>query len=191
MWSWSLTNYGISDGVRVCPSTRPQSLAVIDAPGAADLAWVGAGVGVSSMLGSYGANGWLTQFVTPSGPAFGYGSQPQLFFGKLLAVTKPSLTPLFFDQNYLECVPLEDDEPADDLYWGQTPDTIARDGMGCCTILRHGGPTASSSVAWQRGRPLPGAINMNFADGHGELVKLTSLWNYSWHLHWTNTAPKL
>ncbi|HEY3862572.1 MAG TPA: hypothetical protein VGO59_11850 [Verrucomicrobiae bacterium] len=106
-------------------------------------------------------------------------------------MTKPSLTPLFFDQNYLECAPLEADEPASDLYWGQNPYTMARDGMGCCTILRHGGPTASSSVAWQRGRPLPGAINMNFADGHGELVKLTSLWNYSWHLHWTNTAPKL
>jgi prepilin-type processing-associated H-X9-DG protein len=56
--------------------------------------------------------------------------------------------------------------------------------MGCCTILRHGGPTAGSSVPWQSGQPLPGAINMSFTDGHGELVKLPNLWNYCWHLNW-------
>ena len=56
--------------------------------------------------------------------------------------------------------------------------------MGCCTIIRHGGRTASSSVPWTQGQPLPGAINMCFTDGHGELVKLPNLWNYYWHLNW-------
>ena len=78
-WNCSLTYYGISDGVRVCPCTRQQSLTVIDAPGAADLTWVSGGVGVSSQLGSYGANGWFTEFVTMSGTAYGYGMYPQFF----------------------------------------------------------------------------------------------------------------
>jgi hypothetical protein len=191
MWNNALTNYGASENAQVCPSTRLQSLTVIDAPGAADLAWVVGGGGISSQLGSYGANGWFTEFVTVGPPAFGYGIDTEFFFGKLSAVQKPSQTPLFFDQNYVECVPIETDQPASDLYYGQTPDTFARAGMGCCTIIRHGGRTATGSVPWQHGQPLPGAINMNFTDGHGELVKLPNLWNYSWHLNWTNApTPK-
>jgi prepilin-type N-terminal cleavage/methylation domain-containing protein len=184
MWSWALTNYGADDQVRVCPSTRPQSLTVIDAPGAADLAWVGGGEGIPSQLGSYGANGWFTEFLNLGPPGYGYGSYPEFFFNKLSTVPRTAQTPLFFDQNYLECVPLETDAAANDLYFGQTPDTFARAGMGCCTILRHGGRTASSSVPYTSGQLLPGAINMCFTDGHGELVKLPHLWNYYWHLNW-------
>jgi hypothetical protein len=62
--------------------------------------------------------------------------------------------------------------------------------MGCCTILRHGGPTASSSVPYKSGQPLPGAINMGFDDGHAELVKLKNLWSYTWHLNWNPALVK-
>jgi len=65
---------------------------------------------------------------------------------------------------------------------------VARDGL--CTILRHGGPTASSSVLYKSGNPLPGAINMSFDDGHGELVKLQNLWTYTWHLNWNPPKSK-
>jgi prepilin-type N-terminal cleavage/methylation domain-containing protein/prepilin-type processing-associated H-X9-DG protein len=193
MWSWALTNYGASDGVRVCPSTRPQSLTLIDAAGAADLAWVAGSLegpdGVNSQLGSYGANGWFTEFVTQGPMGFGYGFDSQFFFNKISSVQRPAQTPLFFDQNYLECVPLETDDAASDLYFGQLNVMSAvRVGMGCCTIKRHGGQTASGSVPWQHGQPLPGAINMTFADGHGQLVKLPNLWNYYWHLNWNPAA---
>jgi prepilin-type N-terminal cleavage/methylation domain-containing protein len=188
MWIWSLTNYGASDQVRICPSTRLQSLTLIDAAGAADLAWLGGSLegpdGVSSQLGSYGANGWFTEFITQGPLSFDYGSNPGFFFPKLSSVQKPAQTPLFFDQNYPECVALETDPASSDLYWGQNPVTIQRLGMGCCTIIRHGGRTASSSVRWTPGQALPGAINMCFTDGHGELVKLPNLWNYYWHLNW-------
>jgi prepilin-type N-terminal cleavage/methylation domain-containing protein len=192
MWLDALTNYGETVKVGLCPSTRTQPWNGVANPGAADLAWVVQGNGVSIFTGSYGQNGWFTQFVTEAGPASGYGTHPQFFFSKLVVVQRPSQTPLFFDQNYIECVPLETDSAASDLYFGQTPDTFSRDGMGCCTILRHGGPTAGSSVPWQSGQPLPGAINMCFTDGHGELVKLPHLWNYYWHLNWNPalvTAP--
>jgi prepilin-type processing-associated H-X9-DG protein len=103
---------------------------------------------------------------------------------------KPAQTPLFFDQNYVETVPLESDPAASDLYIGQPPITPQRDGMGCCTILRHGGRTATGSVPYMSGQPLPGAINMCFTDGHGELVKLPNLWNYYWHLNWNPALVK-
>jgi prepilin-type N-terminal cleavage/methylation domain-containing protein/prepilin-type processing-associated H-X9-DG protein len=188
MWSWALTNYGATDQVRVCPSTLPQSLTVIDAAGAANLDWVGGGIELDSQLGSYGANGWFTEFINQGPSAYSYGAYPQYFFKNLSSVQKPSQTSLFFDQNYLECVPLETDTAASDLYFGQPPITAERIGMGCCTIKRHGGQTASGSVPWKKGQPLPGAINMTFADGHGQLVKLPNLWNYYWHLNWNPAA---
>jgi prepilin-type N-terminal cleavage/methylation domain-containing protein/prepilin-type processing-associated H-X9-DG protein len=190
LWYYALTNYGVNDQVRLCPSTRPQSLTVIDAPGAADLAWVGGWLGggteaaVPSEMGSYGANGWFTEFVSQGPIAYGYGLYPHYFFNKLSSVPRPAQTPLFFDQNYVEAIPLETDPAANDLYFGLPPISPDPIGMGCCTIVRHGGRTATSSVPWQHGQPLPGAINMCFADGHGELVKLPNLWNYYWHLSW-------
>ena len=88
-------------------------------------------------------------------------------------------------------IPLEPDKAASDFYVGQNPpDSYQRDGMGCCTILRHGGRTASSTVPYKSGQPLPGAINMSFSDGHCELVKLQNLWAYYWHLNWNPAQVK-
>jgi prepilin-type N-terminal cleavage/methylation domain-containing protein/prepilin-type processing-associated H-X9-DG protein len=189
-WPWELTNYGATEQVRACPSTRIPTLNVLAAEGAADLAWItgvaGANVTVPSVIGSYGLNSWFQEYLTQGPPALAYGQYPEFFFPKLSSVPQPANTPLFFDQNYVECVPLETDTAASDLYTGQPNPAFGsqRVGMGCCTIQRHGGRTATSSVPWQQGQPLPGAINMCFADGHGELVKLPNLWNYYWHLNW-------
>jgi prepilin-type N-terminal cleavage/methylation domain-containing protein/prepilin-type processing-associated H-X9-DG protein len=188
MWSDSLTIYGATVQVQFCPSTRLQPLTTGYAAGAADLAWVGQLNDLSLQPGSYGANGWFTEFVTQGPNAFANGSYPEFFFGKLSCVPRTAQTPLFFDQNYVECVPLETDDAASDLYFGQPPISGARIGIGCCTIKRHGGQTANGSVPWQHGQPLPGAINMSFADGHGQLVKLPNLWNYYWHLNWNPAA---
>jgi hypothetical protein len=114
-----------------------------------------------------------------------YGSYSNYFFPKLSSIPRPAQTPFFFDENYVSTIPLESDSAAADLYIGQ-PNVpgYQRVGMGCCTIQRHGGRTATSKVPWTHGQPLPGAINMCLADGHGELVKLPNLWNYYWHLDW-------
>jgi len=192
-WYYALTNYGGTDGVRVCPSTRVPPPPIAQTPGAADLVWFDGGSTVSGNVamtfGSYGQNGWLTDFITfqvtgADGNGFGKSAHPQFMFLKLSSIQKPSQTPLFFDQNELMTFPLEADSPASDLYTGQPTLTYTRYGMGCCTILRHGGRTAGSSVPYTTGQPLPGAINMCFTDGHGELVKLPNLWNYYWHLNW-------
>jgi prepilin-type N-terminal cleavage/methylation domain-containing protein len=192
-WSRCLTNYGVTDGVRVCPCTHLPQSPTIQQAGAADSAWVVGGPtvypSVPAMVSSYGQNGWLTHFITGElanmdGNGFGGSLHPKFMFSRLSSIQKPSQTPLFFDQNYDMTFPLESDVPASDLYYGQPPITYTRDGMGCCTILRHGGRTAGSSVPWQSGQPLPGGINMGLSDGHAEYSKLPNLWNYYWHLNW-------
>ncbi len=199
-WCYALTNYGVTDGVRVCPSTRVPQLPSVQGAGAADLVWFGGGTTVSTnlsmMFGSYGQNGWLTDFINDQETTFDgtwalASAHPQFMFSKLSSIQEPSQTPLFFDQNCLMTFPLESDSPASDLYYGQPPITYARDGMGCCTILRHGGQTAGSSVPWQSGQPLPGGINMGLADGHAEYSKLPNLWNYYWHLNWNPSLAKV
>jgi len=185
LWPYALTNCGATDHVRVCPSTRQPAPPLLEQGGAADLAWVTGGDTVPYLIGSYGQNGWFTHFITTIPPAFGGGNYPQFMYRKLSSVLKLTQTPLFFDQNYCLTVPLEADRAPSDLYTGQPqPDWVMRDGMGCCTILRHGGPTANNSVPYTSGQPLPGAINMSFADGHAQLVKLPQLWTFYWHLNW-------
>jgi prepilin-type N-terminal cleavage/methylation domain-containing protein len=199
-WPSALTNYGGTDGVRLCPCTRvPPSLAV-QTQGAADLAWVAGGPtvspDVSATIGSYGQNGWLTDFMTAHPPGAddngaGGSAHPQFMFPKLSSIQRPSQTPLFFDQNGIMTFPVESDSPAADLYTGQPILSYTRYGIGCCTILRHGGRTAGSSVPWQSGQPLPGGINMGLSDGHAEYSKLPYLWNYYWHLNWNPSLAKV
>ncbi len=135
-------------------------------------------------------NGYLCEIITP------YPKLPtqklSYMFPKPSSVQKPSQTPLFFDEIYLDTFPLETDSAAPDLYFGEVPSGTAGGGRGmaCCTILRHGGPTASSSVKYTAGKALPGAINMGFDDGHVELVKLKNLWTYYWHLNWNPAQAK-
>jgi prepilin-type N-terminal cleavage/methylation domain-containing protein len=199
-WSNALTNYGVTDGVSVCPSTSVPQPPTAQAPGAANLAWVLGGSTVfpyvPAMYGSYGQNGWLTDFITEQAPGwdgngFGGSKHPQFMFAKLSSIQRPSQTPLFFDQNYLMTCPLETDPPASDLYTGQPAIGYVRDGMGCCTLLRHGGRTAGSSVPWQSGQPLPGGIIMGLSDGRAEYSKLPNLWNYYWHLDWNPSLAKV
>lgn len=51
-------------------------------------------------------------------------------------------------------------------------------------IPRHGHHPNSFPKQWPYGRPLPGAVNISFYDGHGEQVKLPRLWQLYWHNYW-------
>jgi prepilin-type N-terminal cleavage/methylation domain-containing protein len=187
-WFQTLTNCGATDKVLLCPSTRVPPTPWVQTPGASDLAWVIGGPTVTPPLpavaGSYGQNGWLIDFITAAPPALTVVGGDNFMFQNLSSVQRAAQTPLFFDQNYAFTIPLESDAAATDLHSGQPPSGSQRLGMGCCTILRHGGQTASSHVTYKHGRSLPGAIIVGFADGHGEQVKLARLWNCYWHLDW-------
>jgi prepilin-type N-terminal cleavage/methylation domain-containing protein/prepilin-type processing-associated H-X9-DG protein len=185
-WIEALSNYGVTDQLRGCPSTRLPPAPLVQAGGAADLAWLTQIESVGPPdCGSYGINGWLIDFMVAIPSAMTGGAYPQFMYPNLSAVQKQVQTPLFFDQNYSATFPLEADRAPSDLYTGQSPpDGWTRDGIGCCTIVRHGGPTANNSVPYTSGQPLPGAINMSFADGHAQLVKLPQLWTFYWHRNW-------
>jgi prepilin-type N-terminal cleavage/methylation domain-containing protein len=186
VWWNALASYDATSNLWLCPSTLKLPPLPPDqvAAGTANLPWREWDIsGAQPVSGGFGMNGFLYELVTPyiALPA----SKLACMFAKPSSVQKPSQTPLFFDEICLDTFPMETDSAAPDLYFGVVPSYSlgGRRGMSCCTILRHGGPTASSSVPYKSGQ-LPGAINMGFDDGHGELVKLQNLWTYTWHLNW-------
>ena len=77
--------------------------------------------------------------------------------------------------------------------WGLNPGTAANcwsfaiSPNGSITIGRHGSrPPTSAPREWPLSEPLPGnwGINVSFADGHAELVKLPDLWQLTWSRTW-------
>jgi prepilin-type N-terminal cleavage/methylation domain-containing protein/prepilin-type processing-associated H-X9-DG protein len=48
-------------------------------------------------------------------------------------------------------------------------------------VARHGNVPRPLPSSWPADQPLPGAVNVSFFDGHGELVKLDELWQLYWH----------
>jgi len=48
-------------------------------------------------------------------------------------------------------------------------------------IPRHGKRPKRLPKVWPVSRPLPGAIDVSFIDGHVELVPLERLWQFYWH----------
>jgi prepilin-type processing-associated H-X9-DG protein len=82
---------------------------------------------------------------------------------------------------------METDPPARDLY---DEPYSAGSGMCRCTVARHGTSATTAPRSFPAGQVLPGRINMGLADGHAELVKLQTLWNYYWHLNWVPPATR-
>jgi prepilin-type processing-associated H-X9-DG protein len=191
-WWDALNNYGVTSNLLHCPSTLNPLLLGPDEGviGTANQPWVDFDISDNQQTSSsFGINGYFYEQITPYALS---ALKLSYIFPKPTAVQKPFQTPLFFDEICIDTFPLETDLAATNLYIGQTlafPAGGGR-GMGCCTILRHGGRTASSSFPYHSGQTLPGAINMTFADGHGELVKLQNLWTYTWHLNWNPALVK-
>ena len=58
-------------------------------------------------------------------------------------------------------------------------------------IPRHAWSLNKAAITrFDRKNPLPGAINVGFADNHVELVKLEQLWNLHWTKAWTPPAKR-
>jgi prepilin-type N-terminal cleavage/methylation domain-containing protein/prepilin-type processing-associated H-X9-DG protein len=183
LWMGSLSDYYSKvSQLRLCPSTRERpSIPRLNTPGTADLAWIWGTLPVKPITGSYGFNGWLYDT-----NMFGGASNPQLMFHTQSAIQKPSQTPVFFDELWVDTWPLETDHPNRNLYNGATLSSMSR-----CTIARHGSRSPSSAPrSVPPGEPLPGAINIGMVDGHAELVKLENLWTCYWHLNWQPPAVR-
>ena len=187
-WMGTLHEYASAKGLLICPSAplHEPTPASGNEQGYADRAWVRWTSDNRTMFaGSYGYNGWLYSDIKFSEQ----GDPKQLqIFTKESAIQKPSLTPVFFDENWVDVWPEETDLPFNDLYLGQ-PFGVSPNQMGRCTIARHGSRSASRAPRkFSVSDKMPGAINMGLADGHVELAKLEDLWQYYWHLNWQPPA---
>ena len=171
----------------ICPSAPlvPQPRNAIfpnDFPGTYRSAWsydIWSPVG-HPLVGSYGNNGWLL-VASLDLWYIGHGTvaPPQAFMTEG-DIMQPASTPFLADGVDYYAVPLASDVPATDL----VPTTAFGGGTGWMNnfvIPRHGSRPSRVPTNWPRDKPLPGAVNVCFFDGHAQLVKLDDLWQLCWH----------
>ena len=136
--------------------------------------------------GSYGMNAWL-QGITIS-------NAPPEYFRSERDVAQPTLTPLLADSTWGWVYPLASDLPAKDLIPTERDPwkfgSSIQGYMGFLTIPRHGSRPDPVPRYWPQDRPLPGAVNMLFFDGHAQPVKLNALWQLYWHRNYRPPAKR-
>jgi prepilin-type N-terminal cleavage/methylation domain-containing protein len=205
-WVGGLSPYGLTTNIVLCPATSPtmtQETPNSGGIGTASLQWYYWPPTMAAPInGSYSMNGWLFSYdpaITSSVFSGWVGppptvvlSNPQFVFNKPTSVQRPAQTPLFTDAVVWNEWPLASDQPAYDLSQGQAVNIL---GMQRCTIWRHGGKTATSTVRRSpmspQFMPNDAAINIGFDDGHAQMIKLNSLWSLYWHYNWkpSSTPP--
>jgi len=166
------------------PLTSPLPVSTVNPTGSCVSAWVWTDNVTTNIAGSYGFNAYLYSDFGP-----GYGVQPDLngIFHTQANILCPAATPVFVDCVWINLATDPTDPPARNLL---NP-TYSDYGMARCTIPRHAwNAPGAAPTDLPVGTPLPGAINMGLVDGHAALVKLQSLWNYSWSYNWTNPVTR-
>jgi len=134
------------------------------------------------VAGSYAGNAWLGWSTDPVIQRSWIGDTR--IFRREAAVIQPLLTPLFGDAIDYLVMPQASDPPPYSLYYG-----VQHFGGGFgnwnwmqeLAIARHGQRVASPPGFYDRTKPLRGAINVTFYDGHTQKVLLEQLWQLSWH----------
>ena len=194
--------YSKSTNLLACPSTikaapmNPLPAGYNANNGSADTRWhkqldAGDGRGNLDYYASYGCNGW---FFTSNNVAEGDGNgTPNFYFFKDSSVQDSSQTPIFFDENWADCWPLETDGPNHDTYLGNDQGKRIGFEMGRSAISRHGNASASRHYNWTSPAQVPaGGIVVGMFDGHVEFSKLPGLWQYKWHRDWgVATKPSI
>lgn len=197
LWMQSLMNYqGNVAKVRFCPIAHkiatPNGATIV--AGKADTSWYDGQAGTNLNSGSYAINGWLYQ-VDPSQPnqgalywlnraGFSASTVTPYFYQKTTAILHPTQTPTFMDAMWPDCWPMAsvNDYLYNNLYTGiYSPSSM----LGRLSIARHPLQPGARAVPHQ---PVPGAIQMAFADGHAAVEKLENIKDVMWHLEYTPTA---
>jgi prepilin-type N-terminal cleavage/methylation domain-containing protein/prepilin-type processing-associated H-X9-DG protein len=170
---------------RLCPVAAQPVKVGAGGAGTAANCWV-YGTADPTNYGSYTINGWLYDLNSaPTSPTRFQPDDPSgSYFGKETNIKQPALTPEFGDGVWPDAWPNSSD-PADgggtglvNLFTGD--DNVAQD-MRRFLIARHGSfPPSRAPQAARHTSPLPGAINLSFADGHVEAIKLFKLWMLMW-----------
>jgi prepilin-type N-terminal cleavage/methylation domain-containing protein/prepilin-type processing-associated H-X9-DG protein len=138
--------------------------------------------------GSYGFNAWV--MVAP--PIFAQADwAPNNDWSRNYlvetAIEEPVQSPFLADSIFFLDLPLETDAPpfvpSGDLMHGDAGIRITSE-MQNYVIARHGNRPANVPNTWPADKPLPGAINVSFFDGHVGQVRCSDLWQLQWHKNW-------
>jgi prepilin-type N-terminal cleavage/methylation domain-containing protein/prepilin-type processing-associated H-X9-DG protein len=187
LWMQTLISYHAAvNKVRTCPSA-PDNRPTPDggAAGTADIAWDWSAT--PHYRGSYALNGWIYS----GDPYFNSPADKLRRFTTEASIQRPPLTPFFAESMWVDVWPYATDTPSRDLYHGELSIPSNAGPIGRVTIARHGGSAAGAAPRnVPKGQKLPGAINLGFADGHVELVKLEKLWEVYWHRDYVPPSPR-
>jgi prepilin-type N-terminal cleavage/methylation domain-containing protein/prepilin-type processing-associated H-X9-DG protein len=210
---WPLGQHAFPQGIRLCPAAKEPQGAIPPrglvrtgfSAGTAAHCWVYGPLlttpDAEEVEGSYAVNYWFDAQWPYLFAPYAYEPYRQNVFSSAASVRYPATTPLFADATLPFVLPLSSDPPAQNLFTGQTLIRAfdfgywwGRSGsMGCLTIARHGSKSPNSAHRdWPVSQPLPRnwGINVAFADGHAELVKLPDLWTLTWNRTWFD-GPQL
>jgi prepilin-type N-terminal cleavage/methylation domain-containing protein/prepilin-type processing-associated H-X9-DG protein len=125
--------------------------------------------------GSYQVNWWLAR-------SWGQTYLPAVegsYFASEAQIERPGLTPVLSDGVLPSLNLIYTLFPPQNLFNPFDPPehNVNMD----IAIPRHGNRPAPVPTYWPSNRPLPGAVNMVFWDGHGDLVKLDDIWHLYLH----------
>ncbi|HSY19484.1 MAG TPA: prepilin-type N-terminal cleavage/methylation domain-containing protein [Candidatus Acidoferrales bacterium] len=129
-------------------------------------------------IGSYAMNGWL--YVNDPN----FANSPN-YFNKESAITQSSLTPVFFDAAWMDIWVQITDTPTPnlDLTYGDSGNIP--NGIDRLMIARH--PLLAGAHATFN-QPIPGVIDMGFADGSVGKTHLQDIKTLNWHRGYSGTA---
>ena len=189
LWMGSIAEYyAKTDAVRLCP-TAPYKKGK---SGTSTTAWVWGselrkGSREPKWTGSYALNGWLYSGDWPDGA--GLFPRVKNAFRLDSDVRHSSESPIFCDSMWVDAWPQEIDRPASNLANGNAGENA---GMARITVARHKYPAGNLPLpsSKYRDKPLPGAINLVFYDGHASLAPNEKLWGYQWHKNWKNPGKR-
>ncbi|HXT12915.1 MAG TPA: type II secretion system protein [Candidatus Angelobacter sp.] len=190
LWMGRLIDYqGKVDAVRLCPVAADTNV-INTSFGAADKAWHWDSRNPEKRwYGSYCLNGWLYSNLTNQAGSMSAADQANAFRNGM-DVSRPSQTPVFADGVWVDSWPRTNDVPPANLYSGAHGSGFGGP-LGRMIIARHGSLSARRvPTDFDTEQRLPGAINIACFDGHVELAKLETLWNYCWNRNWVPPNPR-
>jgi prepilin-type processing-associated H-X9-DG protein len=136
-------------------------------------------------IGSYALNYYLLdQSQIP-----GVVPRPPGAFLKDDQVRFPTRTPVVTDGLLPYVWPVVSNTPAVNLLTGDKPGGNV-EAMRAVAIPRHGSRPSAGLGNWPPNRPLPGAVNVAFYDGHAELKRPDDLWQLYWNKDWIPPAKR-
>ena len=197
IWLWASNEVGRAGLPWICPSapsgkaTRPEHwednvLGTVNCGWSEPngLVWEPYGGPRDPRQGSYSLNlylmyrSWLPLHSAAPGPAdyTDFTSEEQV---------RAAVTPVLSDGIRSLFSPFESDPlPTDLVTGGYGPRSLTG-----TALPRHGSRPSPVPRNWPASQPLPGAVNVQFMDGHAASLKPGRLWQLYWHRDWTNVWP--